>query len=196
MHYARDTVQEVPSLQSPTSVRYPGDDCILYRLQVRGLRATGYLTNGAGLFGRFANTDAGGAKFQTMTSPSSILVSHVSLHLSLFLHSYRVYGADGTGRDWTEYSPEPEMIISSDSWREVTAPRWPTNVWTQFPDSLSHTLTVRSVIPSAWGYTFNGGIVWRGRTVGCRGDSEGVDIYTPNSFNMTKFNQHVAHAHQ
>ena len=58
-----------------------------------GLRATAYLTNGAGLFGRFANTDAGGAKFQTMTSPSSNSrqprIPSSIFHLSLVPHLRR-----------------------------------------------------------------------------------------------------------
>lgn len=57
----------------------------------------------------------------------------------------QVHGGLRTSSDRKQsHSPDPETIMSSLSWSEVTAPRWPVKVWMHLPDSRSHTLTVRS----------------------------------------------------
>lgn len=76
MHYARSYKKFTDLSESLTLIAIIHIDRLIYCTLPGDQSSTRtYLSSGAGLFGRFAKTDAGGAKFQTMTSPSSTMLA-------------------------------------------------------------------------------------------------------------------------
>ena len=119
MHYAKklQEVLSVPLNLFPFPFPFPfsyTSTCTLTRQLQPNTHC--YLTSGAGLFGRFAKTDGGGAKFQTMTSPSSTSLALLSLFQEQETPDHRpAQGKGRGGREGGRNSPDPDMIMSSDN---------------------------------------------------------------------------------